>query len=111
VFENELKQISKQAIDLISSKSIDFKDSSYTIISISTTTILKDFKSITSNEENYWKASLLWLTPDGKDIKEDYVVVAETVNEGIEIIINKVPDTSLENINGMTPLKITSIIK
>ncbi|MFA5759784.1 MAG: hypothetical protein WC942_10570 [Clostridia bacterium] len=80
----------------------------YKVSSINETGILKVFEDNSTNP--YWKAKLVWETPDGKKIKEEYAIQTLNINEGNSFLIKNVSDCNIENIESMMPLNIVEVL-
>ena len=90
-------------------ESDEFKGTDYTISSISEGKYINDLSADTS--EIYWKVGLVWENPDGKEIKELYLVEGENMNLVRDKVIEGVDDTSIENFEKHSLTKILGVIK
>lgn len=90
-------------------ESDEFEGIEYTIVSIVEGKYVDDLSSDTS--EVFWKVGLCWETPDGKDIKEVYLVEGENMNLVRDKVIEKLDDTTISNFESHSLTKILAIIR
>lgn len=90
-------------------KSDEFDGVDYTITSIVEGKYVTNYSS--DKSELFWKVGLNWETPDGKDIKEIYLVEGDNMNLVRDKLIEELDDTSIENFESHQITKILAIIE
>ena len=108
--KTELYIVIADAIEEICTKvAKEFEGEEFRITGIVESKYVADYSADTS--EIFFKAELIWLTPDDKPIKETYLVEGEHHGLVRDKLIEVLDDTKIENFDKVTSTKILEVIQ